>query len=119
MNTIKIILFTIILTMAAPSFANMSCFEQAPNAEQGKDIGGFDKDQATQQGYADVQDPVMDLVGCVAQTAFQGPKSVLNGICGCKQAVRELCSFNTKKLKISASGGASVGLCAVFAPWAI
>lgn len=113
--TILVAMSTLMISTTAS--ANMKCFKEPGNYEQGKDIGGFDKESSVKQGYEDVQDPLMDLTGCVLQLAFEGPGGVLK-ICGCKEAVQELCKFDTKKFKVGAKGGASIAMCAPFAPWA-
>lgn len=77
------------------------------------------KEEQTKSGYEEKQNPAADLMGCFASVKDGLGAGVVKGECGCKQAVKKLCSFNVKKKRVSASGGADVAWCAVFAPWAL
>lgn len=78
------------------------------------------KEEQTKSGYEEKQNPAADLMGCFAGVTQGGLKAgSVKSECGCQQAVKKLCSFNVKKQKVSASGGADKAWCAVFAPWAI
>lgn len=78
------------------------------------------KESETKSGYQAKQDSTADLMGCFAAVTQGALKAgQVKSECGCKQAVKELCSFNIKKKRVSASGGADKAWCAVFAPWAI
>jgi len=101
------------------AYADLSCVEEAPNTEQGKDIGGFEDKEGLRSSMTEaVQNPAMDLLFCSMQIDFQ-PAASIKKKCGCLQAIEELCSYDVKDFDISAGGGASRAMCAPFAPWAL
>jgi hypothetical protein len=110
----KTIAVMMLCLMPALAMADKSCLE----IKNFNDPSG-QKESQTMEGIDKQEDPAKDLFGCfTAVGSGQSPGEVKEG-CGCKQAVKKLCSFNTKKHKVSASGGADKAWCGVFAPWAI
>jgi hypothetical protein len=111
----KIIAGLFLVAFSSLALADMSCL----NAEDSTDRTG-QKEQQIKGGYEKMQDPVQDLFGCfMGVTSGALSASSVKGSCGCKQAVKKHCSFNIKKKRVKASGGASTAWCAVFAPWAL
>lgn len=109
-------LFICTLMFASLTSSAGDCYKEPANAEQGKNIGGFDKQSAIKNGYSKLRDPVKELGLCAYAVTGGGmnPKTVIGGICGCKEALNKLCSV--KRGVIKAKGGASLALCLPFAP---
>lgn len=117
MKTVIInVMMIAIFAVSAPLFAGTECFEKSENYEEGKKVGGMvDKDAIVDKGYKDTEDPVMELLACNMQLAYEGPHSLFKN-CGCKQAIKKSCSFSWKNGSLIASGkgGATEAMCA---PW--
>ena len=111
----KIIATVLLCLFPLFAMADMSCLK----IKNFNDSSG-QKEQQTKSGYEEKQNPAADLMGCFAGVTQGGLKpGAVKSECGCQQAVKQLCYFNIKKKRISASGGADTAWCAVFAPWAI
>jgi hypothetical protein len=110
----KFLLVGLLCLLPSLSFADKSCLE----IKNFNDPSG-QKEEQTMEGIDSMADPAKDLFGCFSGVASGLAKGDVAGGCGCKQAIKKLCSFNTRKKRISASGGADVAWCAVFAPWAL
>src|SRR5690606_26670882 len=107
-------LYFTILAMALSStsaLANTRCFEHPEGASVDPA-----KKQPREQMMRDTQNPAQDLLLCFMQTAFQGPKAVLDSHCGCKEAVMEMCEFkkNEGLWVVTAKGAASFAWCVAF-----
>jgi hypothetical protein len=117
MKNLKVICFSLILCITtAPVFAATECFEKSANYEEGKKVGGLqDKDAMIDKGYKDTADPVMELLACNMQLAFEGPHTLFEN-CGCKQTIKKSCEFSWKKgvLMATGKGGATAAMCV---PW--
>jgi len=104
-----------------PSFAfaaDMECLVLPQADSQQTEAGGFNKKEFREEGITQTENPAMDLMGCAASVTQGGsPGSAVKGNCGCKKAIKKLCSFNVKKQRVKASGGADVAWCVPFAPW--
>lgn len=111
----KILIAAMLCLLPALSFADPSCLA----VKNFNDSSG-QKESMIKEGIMDQANPAADLFGCFANVTTGGlsAKSV-SGECGCKQSIKSLCSFNIKKHRVSASGGADKAWCAVFAPWAM
>lgn len=113
-------IFTAIIMMASVTSYASSCKKQeAPNFEQGKDIGGFNKEEAIKKGEKDAENPVAVLMMCAIEFGKAGmsPKTILNGSagCACKEAVKKLCKIN-KLGYLRPKDGANLAMCIPLAP---
>ena len=110
----KILLVCLLCLLPTLSFADKSCLE----IKNFNDASG-QKEAQTMEGIDAQADPAADLFGYFSGVASGMAAGDISGGCGCKQAIKKLCSFNVKKKRVSASGGADYAWCAVFAPWAM
>lgn len=115
----KLATFALALLLPLSGFAaDLSCLSVPKNDELYSQAGGFNKQQFREEMIGQQENPVQDLMGCALSVTQGGsPGKGVKENCGCKKAIEKLCSFNVKKKKISASGGADAALCAPFAPW--
>jgi hypothetical protein len=115
---INILIATIIgfTSFCSLAGADMKCYKEPSNTGAELNTGTFDKQANMQQGYDNGENPAAELAGCFAQTAFEGPQSIVSNHCGCKEAIQKLCKFDWDDghLDISASGGASRAWCVPF-----
>lgn len=118
-KTFGVFVFSLLLPVFAQA-ADMSCFSTPDNDDQLTNTGSFNKKNFREEMTGQLENPATDLMGCAASVTQGGsPAKAVKDNCGCKKAISNLCSFNIKKHRISASGGASVAWCAPFAPWAL
>lgn len=116
-KTLAALFFAFILPSCAFA-ADMECLVLPEADSQQMEAGGFNKKEFREQSIAQNENPAMDLMGCAASVTQGGsPGSAVKGNCGCKKAIEKLCSFNKKKQRVKASGGADVAWCIPFAPW--
>lgn len=114
-----IMLSSCVLLASFNSNAEECGFQNPDNYEQGKDIGGFDKDASVKQGQKDTENPLGVLMTC----AFAITKGGMNPLtliettkCACSDAVKTFCKVKLGVLIPKNSDG--VGLCPVFQPLA-
>lgn len=108
----KIYVALIAAMMSFGVAASPGCFKAPKQFAESKD--GVNKQEESTKAMEKKGNPVLEVGMCMMQAAFQSPADILDGICGCKEAVREACEFDTSDL--SFSGPAA---CLTFAPWAI
>ncbi|WP_415912701.1 hypothetical protein [Neptuniibacter sp. QD37_11] len=115
-------LLCFILAFFIPFAANageFGCFTD-PGVDRGHNFAPkerMDKKATRSQMMRDMDNPAKRLFICYLQVANEGPASILSNHCGCAPAKSQLCSYNIKKKRVSASGGAQVAWCLAFAPW--
>lgn len=85
--------------LAMPAYANMQCFETPLNDGIFDDQTGFDKQGEREKGYADAENPAMELMMCAMSIPFSG-LDIAKDNCQCIPRVKELCSFKFKNGKI-------------------
>ena len=114
---LAVLVLSIMLPFSAFA-ADMSCFSVPKNDDLYSQVGDFNKQQFREQKIGEQENPAQDLMGC-AMSVTQGgnPANAIKGNCGCQKAIKKLCSFNIKKKRVSASGGADAAFCVPFAPW--
>jgi hypothetical protein len=120
MKKIILTLFVaIIMSTSLVSQASSCKKAEAPNFEQGKNIGGFDKKAAIEKGEKDAENPVAVLSMCAISMVKAGlsPNTIINGSAGCvcKEAVKKLCKINGMGF-LKPKDGANLAMCIPLAP---
>ncbi len=110
----KIFIGFILAVASCSAFASSSCFKAPEQFAQNDSATGINKQEESMKKMDESSNPIMEVTMCMMQAAFQSPSDILKGVCGCKQAVKAACKFDTSDL--SFSGPAA---CATFAPWAL
>ncbi|WP_410951541.1 hypothetical protein [Pseudomonas sp. S1(2024)] len=112
-----VLLFSLLIPSVSHA-ADLSCLSIPANDDMLTNTGSFNKKEYREELIGQQENPATDLMGCAASVLDgKSAASSVKGNCGCKKAIASLCSFNIKKHRIKASGGASVAWCAPFAPW--
>lgn len=103
------------------SFAD-DCFDdpgiEDKPAYNGSPMGNDGQKALTEQKNEENSNPAMEATMCFMQAAFQGPQGIIDGICGCKEAIEANCDFGWDDGVAFAdpSDGVSYAVCATFAP---
>jgi hypothetical protein len=108
----KIYIALLAAVMSFGAAASSECFKAPEQFSQ--DHNGINKQSLATQKNDEMSNPILEISMCMMQAAFQNPADILKNICGCKQAVREACEFDTSDLTFSGPAA-----CLTFAPWAL
>lgn len=121
-NPKKYFLIAIMALFSTTLFASSDCYEDPGVANKpqynGSPMTNEGQDSLSRKKMKEGGNPAMELMMCAMQIAFEGPQAIVEGICGCKEAIENSCEygFDYGVPFAKASGGAEWAWCAAFAP---